>query len=149
MKFYNTKSRIKIHMINSLGIAYNRHPCDSRLYELKCFVIEFSLLCACISPNFFCGIFRIIHLITIRNCIDTNVQLAVWFLVCFVTEVLTNITLIYALNEHPVREFELHELIGWEFDSTDFRNVSLYRLHLWNVWFYFPEFYFTTLWVQT
>jgi hypothetical protein len=34
-----------------------------------------------------------------------------------VTEVLTNITQIYAFSEHPVREFELREIIILEVDS--------------------------------
>jgi len=30
----------------------------------------------------------------------------------FVTEVLTEIALTYAVSEHPVREFQLHALMG-------------------------------------
>jgi len=58
--------------------------------------------------------------------------------------VLTEITKIYSLSERPVQDFELHTLMGWEFDSTDFPNINVYRLDLCNIWIYFTEVYFPT-----
>jgi hypothetical protein len=51
----------------------------------------------------------------------------------------------YTLSEHSVREFQLHALMGWEIDSTDLTNTDVYRLDLYNIWFYFPEVYLTML----
>jgi len=42
-------------------------------------------------------------------------QVDCWYL-C-VTEILTDIPQIYALSVQPVREFQLHALLGWEIDN--------------------------------
>jgi hypothetical protein len=42
-----------------------------------------------------------------------------------VIEVLTHDTQIYALSEHPVREFELRVITFWEMDIRAFCNLSV------------------------
>jgi hypothetical protein len=70
-------------------------------------------------------------------------QIDSWFL-C-VTEFLTDITLNYALNVGSVRYFQMHALMVFETNNTVFPNINVCRWNLYNILFYFPEVYLTTL----
>jgi len=89
--------------------------------------------------HFFCEFSTEFLLSLIWNWIGADVHVADWLLFFFcVTDVLTDITKIYALSENSVREFQLHALMGWEFESTIFPNIKVYRLDFCNVLFLFP-----------